>query len=535
MIESAYRSSTASAQETLERLRAEREGQEYRRAYRLASGVVAVRIARAVAGAVGTAVAISAFAVSFVCMGITNKAPMWEGPVVLFAGWPLAALAGIAAYLVAVRSLPRVPPPLAPDPASLESLERLERDDPLRAMRARASHWEFAAALSPLVALSFLAPLTLHALFAFGASRILWPPTQRLTVDGFGVWMSLVLMATTHAHLLLAVVSALWVRSFRRRQALEVRVHVGRICVKALAASVGASLVPWAACWIAALATLILFVPAMYIVTAMVLVRERGRLEVASAPAGGQPVLSSEAMKERIAQLREERSRPDYVADFRAARRGAAWTVGSVVASGLATLVVGVWSPFFWRIGGERSLTEALGLGVTVPLAIGWHLWLLTVPFARICAGPWVAPPLPPLHASPVHPSTELALLEDTGEQLRAMRSTASRLELPASLLPLVPLALATAPALVVACLIRDDPGTHAMVLTLAGVGLLHLALAVAGLLAFRRARSKPRQPLSPLLPAWWSHAFRWAVVAGVIPAVAGVILTVFMRSHARM
>jgi hypothetical protein len=56
--------------------------------------------------------------------------------------------------------------------------------------------------------------------------------------------------------------------------------------------------------------------------------------------------------------------------------------------------------------------------------------------------------------------------------------------------------------------------------------GLVHLALVLVGIGAVIRHRRGPSGGLAVTqLPAWWGKAFRWAVVAGLLPLVAIALL----------
>jgi hypothetical protein len=101
-----------------------------------------------------------------------------------------------------------------------------------------------------------------------------------------------------------------------------------------------------------------------------------------------------------------------------------------------------------------------------------------------------------------------------------------------------VPLALVAVPAFLLADLLRTERDLGrliAVLLTLGAVGLLHLGLAVVGLRAVVRAKGKPREPFSSVLPSWWKSAFGWSVVAGMIPVILGMILLFLSRPHAGM
>jgi hypothetical protein len=280
---SAYRSSDAVVRERIEVLRAARREPAYEADFAGASRVAAARIARAFAGGAGTfsglcafGLALSAFLVSGENRGVTEAQLCEMAEAALLGGWLAALVAGVFGYVGACATLPLEPNEHGSDAAnpSIE-LATLERHDPLREMRDVARRWEFAAAATPLTALSLLAPLTLHWLVAVvflggGAPsdhefRSAWIPGSALIVG--------------HAHLALVIACLCWARSLRRRDALEARLTINRSWGGALAVTVATACVPGAVLLgvppILVALTGLVFVPWMFRAMASVLVRER--------------------------------------------------------------------------------------------------------------------------------------------------------------------------------------------------------------------------------------------------------------------
>jgi hypothetical protein len=208
----------------------------------------------------------------------------------LLGSWAIGLVGYGAAFCIAARAL--VTRPATGDPAgvptsALEAVALFERTDPLHAMRAFALRWESSGAALPLAAVSILAPLTLH--------RLVWAAFVTSSDATFRLyWMATSLGLTAHAHVVLVVQCCLWVRSFRRRTATDVQLTVHESWAKAVLAVLGVGVVPAAALLIVEpdLSTLIgliavsalvaitvlSFVPAMYVLTARALVREREQL-----------------------------------------------------------------------------------------------------------------------------------------------------------------------------------------------------------------------------------------------------------------
>jgi hypothetical protein len=285
MSASAYRSVEAVVRERIELLGAERETEAYRRAFHMGRSVAIMRIARAAGGATGAVFGVAVFALGLFELG--------EGPpygrselrdalvATLLLGWVFAAAAFLLWYSAASWRLATSPPPVAISGGATDSaaLERLERSDPLGAMRSLASRWEFAGAALPMVAVTLLAPLTLHAAVA----AVLFP--QEFMVD-LGFWIALSALLVGHAHLALVIALLLWVRSFRWRLPEEVHASVGRSWARGLVAAVVTACLPGIVLIgippLISLATGLAFVPFMYGMTAKALVVERERLSPSS-------------------------------------------------------------------------------------------------------------------------------------------------------------------------------------------------------------------------------------------------------------
>ncbi len=279
---SAYRSSDAVVEERIALLRAERDADPYRIAFALARRVAVDRIARAAAGTAATLSGACAFVFALASYGAWGEYP-WTveqtlgglAEATLLGGWLLGVVvlaAGLMGASAALSPDPNAPAREPVDPST--ELAELERHDPLRQMQALAARWEFAAAATPLAALSLLTPLTLHWSSRRCASRP--RPTRPSGCDGCRPARSWSGMRTSCSW----IASVLWARAFRRREAIEVRLTVSRSWAKALAVVVATGCLPGIVFLglppILVAVTGLVFIPAMYRHTASTLVRERG-------------------------------------------------------------------------------------------------------------------------------------------------------------------------------------------------------------------------------------------------------------------
>lgn len=288
----AYRSAEPVLHERIAALRARRAAEAP--AVDAARGVLVRRVGRAVGGAAGAIFGLAAFAVALASLVLQRQGEEAAAAAVelLLGGWIAAIVAGALGRVVARSSLvlaDAVGPPLCGDAA--EDLARLERFDPLRDVRAAASRWERASNALPLAALSLLTPLTLHWLVY---ALLCVSEDGSAGVAQFGRWVALSALIVGHAHLALLVTAVRWASSLRTKAADVVRFDVHRSWGNALFLAIGVACLPGAVLVglppILVGLTGILFVPAMYVVTANRLVRERAALETKSSGDAGDPL-----------------------------------------------------------------------------------------------------------------------------------------------------------------------------------------------------------------------------------------------------
>jgi hypothetical protein len=291
MSAAAYRTDEAVLAERIEAVRALREEPEYRKAFEAARRVAVERVTRAYGGGVGAVSGVCAFALALA--STLHTGPESTDPAgglavtALLGGWVLALCAAALGYIVADTHLPAHAddrprfPGRALDLAA--ELGRLEQEDPVATMRRLAARWEFSAAALPLVAVSLLAPLTLHLFVALlGALSVGGVLGVTDISRSFASWIFFSALFVGHAHVALAIASALWARTFARREAAEVRFHAGRASSRALWTTIGVSCVPSIVlCGIPPIlvaVTGLTFVPRMFRMTAERLVRDRQML-----------------------------------------------------------------------------------------------------------------------------------------------------------------------------------------------------------------------------------------------------------------
>jgi hypothetical protein len=240
------------------------------------------RVGRAVAGGVGVAMALAAFASAL--HGFKSSFPSEGGTAteLLLLAWPVALVAGglarlLARLLVAFGGYV----PLSGDPGA--DLARLEAVDPLRDARELATAWERSSAALPMAASSLLAPLTIHAIVWFGLDR---PSTLASGMDDFGAWIGLSAIIVGHAHLALLVCAVRWAWRLPRVDTYELQVCRGQGWGKALLVSAGVACLPGVVLLaippILVAVTGLAFVPLMYHLTARTIERERTALQAAN-------------------------------------------------------------------------------------------------------------------------------------------------------------------------------------------------------------------------------------------------------------
>jgi hypothetical protein len=263
-----------------ERLREYRERYERERdAIDAARRVLAKRIGLALAG--GSAAAFG------VLMFLDTLGP-WrdEATFVLGAGWLAGGMAmalGRAIVLSREASALAAGPVLTGD--THVDLARLDRLDPRGDLRRRASRWEHASAVLPMLGLSLLTPLTIHWALATiqAAYRGGGSPSD------FSTWIALSAFLVGFAHVALVVHSLIWASSLRRRPTANLRAGVHKAWIRALGIATFAAFLPGALFVkdvgpsillppLIVAATGLAFIPLMYWATVRRLAAERSRL-----------------------------------------------------------------------------------------------------------------------------------------------------------------------------------------------------------------------------------------------------------------
>ncbi|MGD0678177.1 MAG: hypothetical protein ABSC94_22425 [Polyangiaceae bacterium] len=251
--------------------------------------IVIHRVGLASGGVAGVGCAFALLGVA-VCSAVefgSHRQPCVVATVALLSAWGVACVALVIGRWVAAMRTRQLGPRARrdrPGPACASRgdatrgalLGRLE-DDKLHAC-ALAMRWERASVGWPLAALSLLAPLTIHwlAYSAFVAPA--------LDFSAFGLWIVVSAVLVGHAHVALACCCMAWATALRVQETTTIGSDVHARWASALAVTCAVASIPGAALLaippVLTCATGFLFVPAMFVLTARRVVRERLALGV---------------------------------------------------------------------------------------------------------------------------------------------------------------------------------------------------------------------------------------------------------------
>lgn len=253
----------------------------------VARRVATRRVGRAVGGFVATVLGGSALLVglaSWLSSGAEESYAHQVATTLLLATWPIGILAAVFGRVVARSILRRgADEPIRFTGDLAKDLARLDADEPLAAMRRTAERWERAAAAWPLAALSLVTPLTIHLIVA----SIPNAAHDASLMKDFGTWIALSVVLVGHSHLAVLVGSVRWARSLRERPTELLTVGLSRSWGVTLLVAVGLACLPGIVLVgippILVAITGLLFVPAMFVVTARCMQRERFALEATVA------------------------------------------------------------------------------------------------------------------------------------------------------------------------------------------------------------------------------------------------------------
>lgn len=253
----------------------------------VARRVAVRRIGRAVGGFVATVVGGSALLVglaSWLSSGTEETYAHEVASALLVAAWPaglLAALFGRAVARGILSGWSEEPIRFTGDLAT--DLARLDADEPLVAMRRAAERWERPAAAWPLAALSLVTPLTIHLLVEWVTNL----GREESTLRDFGTWIALSVVLVGHSHLAVLIGSVRWARSLGERPAELLTTGLSRSWGLTLLVAVGLACLPGIVLLgippILVALTGLLFIPAMFVMTARCIQRERFALEATVA------------------------------------------------------------------------------------------------------------------------------------------------------------------------------------------------------------------------------------------------------------
>ena len=244
------------------------------------------RVARIAGGAVGTLGALFVFGLAIVAL-LSGRGFMHDPETrglltrALLLSWPFAIVAYVAARVAArARMDALLAKPLARTGDWARDLSRLELDAPARVVESRAASLESWSAALPLVALSFLAPLTLHFLFVLVTSGGSADPKS------FDEWISVSVAIVGHAHLVLAICALRFGHKLAVRETSEIASGVTADWMKAYGFTILAGAIPGALFFlippILVGITGLAFIPFMYVIMKNRIVGERLVLEAHS-------------------------------------------------------------------------------------------------------------------------------------------------------------------------------------------------------------------------------------------------------------
>jgi hypothetical protein len=278
----AYRSLEPVLEQRLVELRERRAGEAF--AIDVVQRVAARRLGRAVGGGVALVLAVAAFAVgleSFHEAGADEKSVHELATTLLVAAWGAGIVAALGSrWIGRVVLTATLDAPLRFSGNVAADLASLRTRDPLEASTARAARWERASAALPIAAVSLLAPLTIHWLVW---SSLSLASQGKVSFDDFGQWIAWSAVIVGHAHLAVLVGGVRWAFSLRARPTGELRRNLHKHWGVTLLVASGLACIPG----IVLLAippmlvavTGLAFMPAMYMITAFVVHRERFAIE----------------------------------------------------------------------------------------------------------------------------------------------------------------------------------------------------------------------------------------------------------------
>lgn len=253
----------------------------------VARRVAARRIGRSLAGCVGVAMGGAAFIVTLASLLAEGDGRRYRvaATLLLLAAWPAALAVGVVGRLAA-RWLLATEARVTLTGDATRDLARLEARDPLRDAVGAAIDWERRGAALPLAALSLITPLTIHWVVYMVLSSS-GPSSLQSLMDDFGTWVTLSVVIVGHAHLALLVAAVRWAVKLRTLPTDLIRIDVHRRWGVALLVATGIACIPGIVLLaippILVAVTGLLFVPAMYLVTARNLAVERAALEATQA------------------------------------------------------------------------------------------------------------------------------------------------------------------------------------------------------------------------------------------------------------
>jgi hypothetical protein len=278
----AYRSLEPVLEQRLVELRERRAGEAF--AIDVVQRVAARRLGRAVGGGVALVFALGVFAVGLASLfeaGADAKSAHELATVLLVIAWGAGIVTALGSRWIGRLVLAvTLDAPLRFSGNVAADLASLQTRDPLDASTARAARWERASAALPIAAVSLLAPLTIHWLVW---SSLSLASEGKVSFDDFGQWIAWSAVLVGHAHLAVLVGALQWAFSLRAKPTAELRRSLHKRWGITLLVASGLACIPGIVLLaippILVAVTGLVFMPAMYWMTAFVVHRERFAIE----------------------------------------------------------------------------------------------------------------------------------------------------------------------------------------------------------------------------------------------------------------
>jgi hypothetical protein len=230
------------------------------------------RVGRAAFGAVGVGIALVMFVDAVRLLVVPWSFVVTTGATqlayLLVAAWPLATVAYVAGRLGARARLGRLLVPVEPTGDAAADLARLQTSRPSVVLSRLAWAAEKRSVALPMMALSLLAPLTIHAIVC-ALVKSQDSEAWFFEEHGFGTWIAMSVAIVGHAHVALAVCCWRFAGRVRSMHTAELARDSNADWTRAMGVAFVCALVPGVVLLaippVLSLVTGILFVPLMFL------------------------------------------------------------------------------------------------------------------------------------------------------------------------------------------------------------------------------------------------------------------------------